>query len=236
MRVSLTTLGRKQSTGHRTTWMKVTTVTQRNTAQAIEWYRTHETAGQIGFDPDGMCQKICRTARNIGAGFPSAIAQQLGTPEHQRVYKVENIRRGMVMFFDDPNDSNPFGHIVTAVGRVKGKDPGELSSILTRTNSVKRDHVVVVIADYYPRFWGDAFKFAGTSINGVELDLPDQKPKKQPKPPLGPKGVGRLRKVVDVLDEMIDRHKDDPRLVRALRRDKQKLLDTIQRFSKVQGR
>lgn len=208
-------------------------MTQRSTKATVEWYRTHRTASQIGFDPDGMCQKICRTARNIGPGFPSALTQQHGTPAEHRVHKVADIRQGMVMFFDDPRDSNPYGHIVTVVGRKKGVDPSNLASILTRTNSVKSNEVVVVAADYYPRFWGDQFQFAGTSINGVALDLPDAKVK-EPKPALGKRGTERLRKVADVLDEMIQNQADqgDERLVRALRRDKRKILDTIKEFSR----
>jgi hypothetical protein len=208
-------------------------MTQRDTKGTLEWYRTHITASQIGFDPDGMCQKICRTARNIGAGFPSALAQQLGTPEEHRVYKPENFQRGMVAFFDDPNDSNPFGHIVTIVGRVKGADPSQLSSWLTRSNSVRANLLTLVKADYYPRFWGDRFVFAGKSINGVVLDLPDAK-EKPPPPALGQRGVDRLKKVADVLDEMIQNQADqgDDRLVRALRRDKRKILETIKEFSR----
>lgn len=208
-------------------------MTQRSTKSTVEWYRNHVTASQIGFDPDGMCQKICRTARNIGSGFPSALAQQLATPAEHRVHKISDIRRGMVMYFDDPNDSNPYGHIVTAVGRVKGADPAELGSILVRSNSVQSNQLTLVKADYFPRYWGDRFVFAGTWINGVALDLPDAKVK-EPKPALGNRGAERLRSVVLVLNDMIDNQQEqgDERLVRALRRDKRKVLETIERFSK----
>ena len=94
-----------------------------------------------------MCQKICRTARNIGPGFASALAQQIGTPQDLRVYDIEKITLGMVGFFDDPADDNPFGHIVTFVGRRKGVDRGSLASLLCRTNSARSNEIIVVRGD-----------------------------------------------------------------------------------------
>lgn len=140
--------------------------------ETLEWYRTHQTARQIGFDPDGMCQKVCRTARAIGSKYASAKDAQDATPLSHRVSRVRDLRRGMVLFYDDPNDSNRFGHIVTLIGRVPGFNPDALSDLLVETNSVKSNELVVVRGDYFPRYWGDKFQFGATWLNGVVLDIP----------------------------------------------------------------
>jgi hypothetical protein len=144
----------------------------RNTQDTIEWYRTHENTDQIGFNPDGMCLKVCRTARDIGSMFLSAKQAQDATPAEHRVQNVANLRRGMVLYFDDPNDSNPFGHIVTMIGRVKDAERNSLNDILVRTNSVQSGRVVVVRASYFQQHWGDEFRFGATWLNGVELEIP----------------------------------------------------------------
>jgi hypothetical protein len=95
-----------------------------------------KTTEQLGFDPNGMCLRICRTARDIGPVYPSAVVAQNATPAAHRVYGVADVRRGMVVYYDDPNDSNPYGHIVTVVGRDRDADPDSLSSLLVRSNSV----------------------------------------------------------------------------------------------------
>lgn len=144
----------------------------RNFKETLNWYKTHQTTRQIGFNPDGMCLKVCRTARGIGAKYPTAKAAQDATPKEHRVYRVRDLRRGMVLYYDDPRDSNRAGHIVTMIGRVRGYDPDKLSDILVETNSVKRGELVVVRGDYFERFWGDDFKFGATWLNGQKLDIP----------------------------------------------------------------
>lgn len=212
-------------------------MTQNTTAQMRDWYKTHEVyPGSLDFDPDGMCQKICRTARNIGPGYASALAQQQATPLSLRVYDPENAVNGMVAFFDDPNDSNPFGHIATLMGRIKGADRGSLASCLFRTNSVVANRIVVVRGDYFERHWGDRFQFFGKTLNGVLLDLPEKKPSRpDPEPeslPNLPKGaVARLERMLDVYDEMIENHSDKPRFVKAFRRDKREIRQTIERLT-----
>lgn len=205
----------------------------RNTEQAIDWYRANEVwPADIGFDPDGMCQKICRTARLIGPGAPSALASQEQTPAKYRVKKVRDVRKGMVMYFDDPNDSNPFGHIVTVVGRVKGGDPDSLDSILVRTNSVKSNSIVVVRASYFKQHWGDDFQFAATWLNGVAFPDFIKEPVKE-KPV---KGGSNVVHAVEYLQKARDSHKraarnaktastraKHERLARALARDIQTL-------------
>lgn len=202
---------------------------QRDTPAAIDWYQDHETTAAIGFNPDGMCQKVCRTARNIDSFYPSAIAQQAATPLAKQVHQVADIQRGMVAFYDDPADSNPYGHIVTVVGRDRHRDPDDLGSLLVRTNSVVSGRLVVVRGDYFPTHWGDRFQFAGTTLNGVDLLLPDRKPVTPPDPKLTPKGLDRLRKIRDTLTGMIERNKDE-RLRAALIRDRRHIIETIRKY------
>ena len=202
-------------------------MTQRTTPQTREWFRANQVwPGSIGFDPDGMCQKIARTARNIGPGYASALAQQVATPRELRVYDVEKAQLGMVGFFDDPHDSNPFGHIATLVARVKGVDRGSLESCLFRTNAVVQNHIVLVRGTYFKEHWGDDFQFFGKTINGVELDLPEQKTAPAP-PTLPARGIRRLEHMLDVYDEMIAAHEGEARIVHALRRDKREIRETI---------
>lgn len=152
----------------------------RDFKETLEWYRNHQTTRQIGFNPNGMCLKVCRVARGIDAKYPTAKANQDATPQRHRVHRVRDLRRGMVLSYDDPHDSNKAGHIVTMIGRVKGFNPDSLRDVLVETNSVKSGELVVVRGDYFPRFWRDPFVFGATWLNGVELDVPN--PAKAPVP------------------------------------------------------
>jgi hypothetical protein len=178
--------------------------------ETLEWYDEHQTASQIGFDPDGMCLKICRTARGIGSFFLTAKQAQDATPKEHRVQKVADLRRGMVLFFDDPNDSNRAGHIVTMIGRVKGADRGDMHDVLVETNSVVSGQVVVVRGDYFKEHWGDSFQFGATWLNGVTLDVPLPKPK----PPSGEVRIEHFKATAPQWDvKILDR------LAKAGRRD-----------------
>lgn len=143
----------------------------RDWQETLEWYDQNQKADQIGFNPDGMCLKVCRTARDIDSMYSSAKLAQDATPAKHRVHEVRDLRKGMVLYFDTVGDSNPYGHIVTMVGRVKGfKDWNDLNDVLVETNSVKSGELVVVRASYFKEHWGDEFQFGATWLNGVVLD------------------------------------------------------------------
>ena len=199
----------------------------RSLEDTIKWYREHETTEELGFNPDGMCLKIVRTARGLNAMFPTALSSQEATPESHRIKNPADIRKGMVGYYDDPNDENPFGHVVTYVGRVKNEDPNSLKSLLCRTNSVVKGEIVVVRGNYFNERWGDSFQFASDWLNGQKLTLRASK-----KPPLG-KAEG-LREAVRLIDRSIKHHEKAGhlRLVEALKRDKRELKKTIKQFSK----
>ncbi len=141
----------------------------------LEWYRTHQTTAQIGFNPDGMCLAVCRTSRDIGPRYASAKSAQDNTPKEFRVYRIRDLRKGMKIFVDDPNDSNKFGHIVTMAGRVDGFQWDDPNDILVWTNSVVSGRLVLVRLTYFKEHWGDSFQFGAFWLNGVEFDYPGWK-------------------------------------------------------------
>lgn len=144
--------------------------------ETMEWYRDHNETDELGFNPDGRCLQICRTARDLPAVYPSAKASQDATPPQFRVTKIADLRKGMVLYFDDPHDSNVFGHVATMVGRVKGFDEDSLHDVLVKTNSVKSGEIVVVRGDYFDEHWGDEFQFGAAWLNGRVLDVFTRKP------------------------------------------------------------
>jgi len=144
----------------------------RDYKETIAWLEKNDTAAELGYNPNGMCLAIAHDARALPAKYPSAKVAQDNTPKEFRVYKVRDLRKGMDLFFDDPHDSNPFGHIVTMIGRVKGYNPDDLNDVLVRTNSVVSGRVVVVRASYFKQHWGDSFQFGAFWLNGFELDYP----------------------------------------------------------------
>lgn len=211
-------------------------MTQRDTPDTIQWLRDHDTTAQLGYDPSGRCLQITREARNLAAVYPSAVVAQNATPAAHRVYHVADLRRGMVVFYDDPHDGNPFGHVGTLVGRDRDRDPDTLGSLLVKSNSVLAGQLAVVRGDYFPTHWGDAFTFGATWLNGVALDLPDGGPAHPPTPTpayIGKHGTDRLRAIDAELTLMISNHRrfGNDRLVRALKRDRAAIRQTIRKHT-----
>jgi len=151
----------------------------RNWKETLQWFRVNNTDAEIGFDTHGMCLKISRTGRDIGSMYGTAKQAQDATPREHRVERVADLRRGMVLYFDTVGDSNPYGHIVTMIGRVKGGDPNDLNDVLVRTNDAVADRLVVVRGSYFQQHWGDNFQFGATWLNGQVLDVPGTKAAKK---------------------------------------------------------
>lgn len=143
--------------------------------ETLDWFKSHRTKEHIGFDPDGMCLKIQRTARQIPARYLTARESMMATPMEYRHTRVRDLRRGMVAYYADPFDNNPADHITGVVGRVRDFDPDDLNDVLMITNSVKQDELVIVRGSYFEQHWGDDFKFGATWLNGYELDIPTHK-------------------------------------------------------------
>jgi hypothetical protein len=200
---------------------------QRSTPQTLAWYDSHRTKAKIGFDPDGMCLKVCRSARNIGSYYPSAIAAAHGTPAGARV-KMAKLKPGMVAYFDDPNDSNPSGHIVTV--RAVAPIIRSLNDIIVETNSVKSDQLVKVRGDYFQKQWGDSFQFGATVLNKVNLLLP-QPPAPQPQAP-PKKKMPKYRALLQEMKDMEAWHRKagNKRIADAMLRDIAEVEETIKKF------
>ncbi len=134
----------------------------RNSEEAAKFLRNQST------DPvknwARMCLQLQRTARGVPAAAPSALSAALMTPKSERVKKVSDLRRGMVAYCDDPNDSNPFGHIFYVAGRDRN------GTILTWTNDAKgAGSVSIVPLSFYRTNWGDSFQFGATWLNGFDF-------------------------------------------------------------------
>lgn len=190
--------------------------------ETLQWYKDNETKAEIGFDPDGMCLKICRTARQIGPRYLTARESMLATPPEHRVTRARDIRRGMVMYFADPRDGNNADHIVTPIGRVKGFDPDSFHDILTITNSVQADRLTIVRASYFEDHWGDPFTFAATWLNGVELDVPNHGTKLERFHDTAPEYNLRLlaradrpkaQRILDQIESQVRRLPNSPKLI-----------------------
>lgn len=157
-------------------------MTQRNTPEALAWLKHQHDINSHAWG--GLCLKLQRSARNLPGVFPSAFAAQMGTPMSDRVYDLNKLVSGMVVFIDDPHDSNRFGHIAGL--RTRQKVDGDW---LTWTNDALNEHggVNCVDIDWFKANWGDSFQFGARSLNGFDLLLPKpvvtHKPSKHPEPP-----------------------------------------------------
>lgn len=121
----------------------------------------------------GYCQRLAREAAGTPAVYPSALTSAHATPEAERVYHVRDLRRGMVAYFDDPHDSNPYAHVVTVAGWRDHTPTDDLADLLVWSNDAARTGGVDLIrASFFPGTspgWGDPFLFGATSINGYDL-------------------------------------------------------------------
>lgn len=129
-----------------------------------------------------LCLSLARQAPGLPAIYPSALAAQVATPKANRVPDVGDLRRGMVAYFDDPSDSNKFGHIATVAGWDQGRVTGDLADLLVWSNDAARTGGVdLVRASFFPARWGDGFVFGATCLNGYDLpgyddDVPTPQP------------------------------------------------------------
>lgn len=170
-----------------------------HTTESDDWFR--------------KCLVLQRTARGIPALAPSAIAAAALTPESERVYLIDDLRRGMVGYCDDPYDSNASGHIFYILGRDKE------NRILTWSNDVKgTGKVDVVYLDFYKARWGDTFQFGATWLNGY--DFSDFNKPAEPVKHFSSLGDRYLSAIDDLKKIRVDKEKrNNKQLVRVLTRD-----------------
>lgn len=141
----------------------------KSTNEAAAFLKNEHDTGSLEWRK--MCLSLQRQARGLPAVYPSAISAALATPEGERVYSIDDLRRGMVGYCDDPNDSNPFGHIFFIAGRDKS------GRILTWTNDALRvGGVDIVPLSFYKTKWGDTWQFGATWLNGYDFSEFDKPP------------------------------------------------------------
>lgn len=192
----------------------------KTTEQAAEFLKyQHDTEST---DWRALCLKLQRMARGLPAVYPSALAAAEATPESERVYALQDLRRGMVAYSDDPNDGNPYGHIYFIIGR------DHMDRLLTWSNDVRvPGGVDVVPIQFYSRHWGDTFQFGATWLNGYDFSEFN----KPPKETRGGLGENYAHAIEDV-EKAIKRHekKGHDKLVRVLRRDLERMKKHQTRF------
>lgn len=193
----------------------------RDTKDTMAFLRKQRTTNSTSWK--GLCLALQRTARGLQPVYPSALSAQNATPSQHRYYDLKDVRRGMVAFFDDPSDSNPYGHITGVAGRA---EDGEL---LHWTNDASGPgRVSLVRHSFFEKYWGDEFQFAADWLNGYELDMPER-PVKPPKPSFG---GDSLREAIKIINMAIVFHKsrNHPTIVKALERDRAELQQTLKKF------
>lgn len=201
-------------------------MTQRDTASTLAWLKGQHDSGSTSWR--ALCLKLQRSARNLPGVYGSALAAQHATPMSERVYDRKKWLAGMVVYIDDPNDSNKFGHIVSLRGRTK------TSWAVWTNDALVRGGVSCVDVDWFLPNWGDRVQFAATSLNGYDLLLPKASVPKKPKPSHGPLRLQNLEYAIHRLDKAIAYHEkhNHPKLVEALKKDRAEIQQTIDRFQR----
>jgi hypothetical protein len=165
--------------------------------------------------------KLVRSAYGYEFGiYPSALSAMLATPKKYRVTDPKKVKVGMVGYFVDPDDSNPFEHIATCVGHNREGDP--IWGTNTATGSV-----AFVGHDFFVKNWGDHFKFAATSIGTYVIDQLQPEPVERGK---------RLKKTIRELEKIAKTQRKLGRegIARRLDRDIADLRDTLKRLQAKQ--
>ncbi len=192
--------------------LKSVNLAPKTTDEAAEFIRY-----QVATDTDAwyrQCLVLQRTARGIPALAPTALAASYLVPESERVYNVDDWRRGMVGFCDDPNDANEAGHVFFICGR------DDERTVVTASNDVRAPgHVDYVPLEFYRERWGDTLQFAATWLNGYDFSEFN----KPPKPTRDYDTVGEwYLDFIDRLKKVRHHKKQKPgtdRVVRLLTRD-----------------
>ena len=196
-----------------------------NTKQAMSFLRRQATSNSTAWR--ALCLSLQRQARGLPGVYPSALAAQHATPQSERVEAVKNLKRGMVIYFDDPNDSNPYGHIAGVAGFRAGKAK-TLDNLLVWSNDARvSGGVSLVAASFFPNNWGDQFQFGATWLNGYDFADFDKAP---PKPAeLG----SRYDRAIELLVNAVEYHRKagHDRLVAALKVDLERMRNRRKKWS-----
>lgn len=201
-------------------------MTTRTTDETAAWLKGQHDSGSSAWYE--KCLMLQHDARNIPALYPSAFAAMVATPESERVYKVSDLRRGMVAYSDNPNDSNPFGHIYFIAGW-KGSSRSDPNELMTWTNdALRHGGVDLVPITWYLTHWGVPFKFGATWLNGYDFSEFN----KPAKPVHGTLGSNYEHAIADIEKAIVSHKKThDDRIVNALNRDLARMKKHYKKFS-----
>ena len=200
---------------------RTATLVSRSTPETMSYLRGQASSGSTAWQ--GLCLRLQRTARGLPGVYPSAIAAAEATPRDRRVILQSKVVRGMVAYWDDPNDSNPYGHITAVAGR----DPNTGELLHWTNDAAGPGRVSLVRHSFFPQYWGDSFLFATDWLNGYDLDMPEKKPAL----PLA-HGAPRIQDAIKRLEKAAAAHREKghTRLVKALERDITHLHKILSRF------
>jgi hypothetical protein len=177
-----------------------------------------------------LCLSLARQAPGLPGGIPSAHAAALMTPQAHRVHDVSKLRRGMVIYYADFNDDNPFDHVDTMAGWHTPSPTHDLHDTATWTNDIVRDGGVdLVRGDLVPQEWGDPFWFGAISLSGFML--PGYEDPRAPQPT--PLTIGQnLDDAIMAVRRGIRFHRreEHPKRVAALVKDLTELQETRKQF------
>lgn len=199
----------------------------KTTDEATAFLRREHASGRSWL---GHCLVLQRTARGIPPMFPTALSAAHGTPPDERVYKISNLKRGMVAYSDSPVDDNPFGHIYYIAGWKRDSDHTNPDNCFTWSNDVVSGHagaVGLVRLSFYLQNWNVPFQFGATWLNGYDFAEFNAKPK--PPANLGATYDTAIKSV----EKAISFHKSHqhPRIVDALLDDLERMKRKARKFS-----
>lgn len=204
-----------------------------------DWRAFYETqfARPVTDDTWGaMCEGLWRSGHGFPATFGSAIAHQLATPKSERL-DIREAPIGSAVFYDDPRDSNPFGHI-TGLWARKSPTDIDVATNDVRNGSYEYGSVSVVPHTWFKANWGDDLQFATLWCGPYKVEVVGGKVV-PPKPPTGRqdtaalvhRAINNAEQVVDLVKKAIKdndgkiRHQHEVRLHQELRDQQQNLRD-----------
>lgn len=193
----------------------------RNTEQAAAFLKDEVISGSHEWER--LCLKLQRTARGIPAMYPTALSASMSIPKSERIYNIDDARRGMVGFSYDPRIPGTAGHIFAFTGRHKGV-------MITSTNDAKEPGAVDYVPfNFYKEQWGQTFQFAATWLNGYDFSDFNKPPEPVHTGSLGEQYAESMRILEKVYYQKRRKFGPENALVLALKRDlnkmKKRLLD-----------
>jgi len=159
-------------------------------------------------------------SHDFDPAFMSAFAHMIATPKSERIDPREAPISAFI-FVDDPNDSNPFGHVVGKWDHAK-----VLEEIPVVTNDVSDNeagydagNVTVVPLGWFPPHWGDAIQFATLWFGAHEI--PTVVSPKQDTAKWIEQSIVRAEGVVELMKKALRDNdgKQHPRHERAIQRE-----------------